>query len=303
VFVPPCSSRSFLILSSLQRPSSMSASRLGQETSRPAYRRKNTLLLPDGWPRDPPCSTRACQRTLSWSRHGFLSYPGYPARASGPGAACADFCPHANAGLVWPWYACTDGCHRRLRCHRIHYWSWCLVDAFWRALDCCDCCPEDSPGLQVPPGYYCHLGDFAPVYLSNQQGILMLPSSFSPTRCRPSQFARSCVFSLFFFIFSLISYLKTSTLPACRALLGLGPAYPCLLIIVHWTDTKRGGGCARSAGGAGRQGCIDQVPVPVRVPACSCWRASASAGCRRASILPPLLPPLVRFFLFFLCSC
>jgi len=79
---------------------------------------------------------RACQRTLSWSRHGCLSYS---ARASGPSAACADFCPHANAGLVWPWYACADGCHRRLRCHRIHYWSWRLVAAFWRPLRVCAC--------------------------------------------------------------------------------------------------------------------------------------------------------------------
>jgi len=79
---------------------------------------------------------RACQRTLSWSRHGCLSYP---ARASGPVAACADFCPHSNAGLVWPWYACADGCHRRLRCHRIHYWSWRLVDAFWGPLRVCTC--------------------------------------------------------------------------------------------------------------------------------------------------------------------
>jgi len=148
------------------------------------------------------------------------------------------------------------------------------------ALDHCDCCPEDSPGLQVPPGYYCHLGDFAPVYLSNQQGILMLPSSFSPTRCRPSQFGvRAFVrFFSFFFFFSLISYLKTSTLPARRALLGLGPAYPCLFTIVHWTDTKRGGGCARSAGGAGRQGCIDQVPVRACGCRCRCECRHAAAG-------------------------
>jgi hypothetical protein len=45
----------------LQHPSFMRASRLGQETSRPAFHRKNTLLLPDGWPRGSPCSTQACQ--------------------------------------------------------------------------------------------------------------------------------------------------------------------------------------------------------------------------------------------------
>jgi hypothetical protein len=44
-----------------------------------------------------------------------------------------------------------------------------------------------------------------------------------------------------------------------------GPAYP-FLIIVCLTDAKRGAGCMQSAGGAERQGCIDQVPV--RVPAC-----------------------------------
>lgn len=81
---------------------------------------------------------RPCQRTLSWRRHSRLSYP---ARTISPSAACADLCARARAGpgLLWPWDACADGCHRRLRCHRIHYRPRRLVDAFWRPLRVCTC--------------------------------------------------------------------------------------------------------------------------------------------------------------------
>jgi hypothetical protein len=132
----------------------------------------------------------------------------------------------------------------------------------------------------------------------------MLLSSFSPTRCRPSQFTRSCVFSLFFHFLAYILSLDFNAPCPPRP---VGPR-PCLPLLPHhspldghetqwWLRAK----CWRSRAtrvhrpGAGAS---MWVPVPVRVPACSCWRASASAGCRRASILPPLLPPLVQFSLF-----
>jgi hypothetical protein len=57
-----------------------------------------------------PCR---CQCTLSWCCHRCLSYP---APVISPSAACADLGPHANPGLIWPWSACTDGCHCQLHC-------------------------------------------------------------------------------------------------------------------------------------------------------------------------------------------
>lgn len=32
------------------------------------------------------------------------------------------------------------------------------VTGWQGALRGCDCCSEDSPGLQIPPGYHCHSG-------------------------------------------------------------------------------------------------------------------------------------------------
>lgn len=76
-----------------------------------------------------------CQRTFAWRCHRGVSYPA--AGTFSPCATCGNLYPCTSPDLLWPWSTWTDGCHRGLRCRRINYWPWHLVDAFWRPLRVC----------------------------------------------------------------------------------------------------------------------------------------------------------------------